>query len=150
MRRCRRAAWAGSECADLEAAVAQAERQAGADDPATLDARVRLALAYRWRGRAEAAAAELEQVVALRDEALGTGHPDTLAARHELAFSYFHLSPGSDNPAWLPSAVAAMELAAEGRLSALGPAHPDTLASWESLALLYSQSGRRDDRGRGC
>jgi hypothetical protein len=75
--------------ADLEAAVVQAERQAGADHPATLDARMRLALAYRERRRDEAAAAELEQVAALRDETLGTGHPDTLAARHELALSYF-------------------------------------------------------------
>ena len=64
------------------------------------------ALAYRARGRDEAAAAELEQVVARRDEALGTGHPDTLAARHELALSYFHMSPGSGNPAWLSNAIA--------------------------------------------
>ena len=51
----------------------QWERQAGADDPATLDARMRLALAYRERGRDEAAAAELEQVAARREETLGSG-----------------------------------------------------------------------------
>jgi tetratricopeptide (TPR) repeat protein len=134
--------------ADLEAAVAQWERQAGADHPATLDARMRLALAYRERGRDEAALAELEQVAALCDEALGPGHPAALAARHELALSYFQMSIGSDNPAWLQDAVATMERAADSRLSTLGPAHPDTLASWDSLALLYSRAEQPGDRGR--
>jgi hypothetical protein len=133
---------------DLEAAVAQWERQAGAGHPATLDARMHLALAYRERGRDEVALAELRQVAALCDETLGTGHPKTLAARHELALSCFHMSIGSDNPAWLQDAVTTMEQAADGRLSTLGPAHPDTLASWDSLSLLYSQAGQRDDRGR--
>ena len=138
----------GERVADLEAAVAQWERRAGTDDPETLEARVRLALAYRERGRDEAAVAELEQVVALGDEALGAGHPGMLAARHELALSYFHMSIWQHNPHGCRTRSPAMELAADGRLGALGPAHPDTLASWESLALLYSRSGRRDDRGR--
>jgi len=138
----------GERIADLEAAVADAEQQAGADHPATLEARVRLALAYRERDRDEDAVAELRQVVALREGMLGTGHPDTLAARHELALSYFHVSIGNDDPAWLPDAITTMELAADGRLSALGATHPDTLASWASLTLLYSRAGRHDGRDR--
>jgi hypothetical protein len=134
--------------AGLEAVVAGAERRSGPGDPATLEARVRLALAYRERERDEDAVAELRQVVALREGELGAGHADTLAARHELALSYFHVSIGNHDPAWLSDAITAMELTADGRLSALGPAHPDTLASWASLAFLYSRSGRRDDRGR--
>lgn len=132
---------------DLEAKLAKSERQSGPDDPATLESRVRLALAYRERNRDEEAVAELQRVVLLHDATLGAGHPDALSAKHELALSYFHMSIGTDNPAWLSDAVATMELAADGRLSALGPAHPDTLASWESLALLYSRAGQ-DDRGR--
>ena len=134
--------------ADLEAVLAESERRSGPDHPATLKARVLLALAYRERDRDEEAVAELRRVVTLREGTLGTGHPDTLAARHELALSCFHVSVGNDNPAWLSDAVATMELAADGRLSALGPAHPDTLASWESLAILHSRARRRDDRGR--
>jgi hypothetical protein len=133
--------------ADLEAVLAESERRSGPDHPATLKARVLLALAYREHDRDEEAVAELRRVVTLREGTLGAGHPDTLAARHELALSCFHVSVGNDDPAWLSDAVAAMELAADGRLSALGPAHPDTLASWESLAILHSRAGRRDDRG---
>ena len=134
--------------ADLEAVLAESERRSGPDHPATLKARVLLALAYRERDRDEEAVAELRRVVTLREGTLGAGHPDTLAARHELALSCFHVSVGNDNPAWLSDAVATMELTADGRLSALGPAHPHTLASWESLAILHSRAGRRDDRGR--
>jgi len=129
--------------ADLEAVLAESERRSGPDHPATLKARVLLALAYRERDRDEEAVAELRRVVTLREGTLGAGHPDTLAARHELALSCFHVSVGNDNPAWLSDAVATMELAADGRLSALGPAHPDTLASWESLAILHSRRAAR-------
>jgi hypothetical protein len=109
---------------------------------------MRLALAYRERERDEDAVAELRQVVALREAGVGTGHPDTLAARHELALSYFHVSIGNDDPAWLSDAITTMELAADGRLSALGPAHPDTLASWACLPYWYSMQGRHNGQGR--
>jgi len=61
----------GERIADLEAVVADAERQSGPGDPATLEARMRLALAYRERERDEDAVAELRQVVALREGELG-------------------------------------------------------------------------------
>jgi hypothetical protein len=109
---------------------------------------MRLALAYRERDRDEDAVAELRQVAALREGTLGAGHPDTLAAQHELALSYFHVSTGNHDPAWLSDAITPMELAADGRLSVLGPAHPDTLASWASLQFWYPMQGRRDDQGR--
>jgi hypothetical protein len=133
--------------AELAAAVAD-ERRSGPGDPAILEARMRLARAYKRDLRAEDAVAELRQVVALREDALGAGHPDTLAARHELAISYHLVSSSGGDPACLADAIATMELAADGRLSALGPAHRDTLASWEFLALLYSSTGRHDDQRR--
>jgi hypothetical protein len=138
----------GEWIAELEAVVADAGRRSGPGDPATLEARMRLALAYREQDRDEDAVAELREVVALREGGLGAGHPDTLAARHELALSYFHVSIGNDDPAWFSDAITTMELAADGRLSALGPAHPDTLAIWACLPFWYSMQGRRDDRGR--
>src|SRR5258707_6657107 len=137
----------GEPIADLEAVVADAERQSGPGHPATLEARMRLALAYRERERDEDAVAELGQVVALREGGLGAGHPDARAAGQQLGRSYFHLSIGNDDPAWLSDAIATMELAADGRLSALGPAHPDTLASWACLPYWYSRAGRHDDQG---
>jgi len=65
---------------DLRATFTASELQVGASHPATLQARVRLALAYRDRGRAEHALAELELVVEIYDNTLGPQHPDTLAA----------------------------------------------------------------------
>ena len=61
----------GERTAGLDAVVADAERRSGPGDPATLEARVRLALAYRERERDEDAVAELRQAVALREGKLG-------------------------------------------------------------------------------
>jgi hypothetical protein len=65
--------------------------------------------------------AELRQVVAQREGGLGAERPDTLAARHELALSYFHVSIGNDDRAWLSDAITTMELTADGRLGCRDP-----------------------------
>ena len=57
--------------AELEAAVATSARQFGAEHPATLQARVRLALAYREHERYEDGLAELERVAAIYDDLTG-------------------------------------------------------------------------------
>lgn len=130
---------------DLVAAVAADEQRFGADDPRTLDGRVRLALAYREEDRDEEAVAELEHVVAARERVLGPNHADTSAARHELALSYLHVGylhvGGVDR---LADAVQTMTRAVEGRSAALGAGHPHTLASRTSLAALHRHAGRHE------
>jgi hypothetical protein len=113
---------------DLKAAVAASERQAGASHPATLEARVRLALGYRERE--QDALTELEQVVVLCDGTLGPVHPDTVDVREHNAYCHRLVGRGKDE-------VSLVERIAADHARLLGPAHPRTLHAQVQLASRY-------------
>jgi hypothetical protein len=130
---------------DLEASVAAQERQIGADDPRTIESRLRLVEAYEqlpdyeddsqpWE---DLAITELAKAVDGRVRTLGPDHPDTLTIRYQLAFLRFQVvlmdfsERGADGRAELMPELRAIADDAE---RVLGPTHPDTLGYWGMLS----------------
>jgi hypothetical protein len=133
--------------AALEAAVAASERRVGGEHPATLEARVRLALAYRScerdaRALRERIATGWEQVVAHREQRLGADEPDTQLSRVELAGAYSVLGRTHDAQAVFERVIASWERLAATREQRLGPVHPDTVAARERHAYSHRWVGR--------
>ncbi|MBW6435490.1 tetratricopeptide repeat protein [Actinoplanes hulinensis] len=128
----------------LHAAVSDAVRSFGPDDPRTLDARLALGLGFRERGRDDDAYAELAAVARDRARVLGPEHPDTFTARHEAALSrlHTHICAVEPGPEALPEAVRLLEDVAADRERVLGPDHPDTLAVLLNLGYVYGTAGR--------
>jgi hypothetical protein len=79
---------------DMEASLAAQERQSGADDPGTIDSRLRLVEAYEQLPDSEddsqpwedLAITEMAKAVDGRVRTLGPDHPDTLTVRFQVAF----------------------------------------------------------------
>jgi hypothetical protein len=129
---------------EMEAALAEQEQELGADDPRTIDSRLRLIEAYdqlpdyedEQRSWQDLAIAELDKAVDSRVAILGWDHRDTLTLRYELAFKRFYLV--MNDP--MQSAVGLDELVRQLRGVAaaaervLGSTHPDTLGYWLMLS----------------
>ncbi|MEV0897493.1 tetratricopeptide repeat protein [Actinoplanes sp. NPDC049802] len=128
----------------LHAAVSDATRAFGAEDPRTLDARLALGLGFRERERDHDAYAELTAVAQARARVLGPDHPDTFTARHEAALSRYHLHllQEEPEPEALPEAIRQMEAVTADRERVLGWAHPDTLDGAMNLGAAYGAAGR--------
>jgi hypothetical protein len=129
---------------DMQAALAAQEQQLGADDPRTVDSRIRLVEAYEQlpdhddeqRSWEELAAAEMAKAVDSRVRTLGPNHPNTLTIRYKLAFLQYHLTMNDvqHGAAGRADLVAALRGIADDRARVLGPTHPDTLQSWDMLS----------------
>ncbi|WP_158933512.1 tetratricopeptide repeat protein [Streptomyces sp. NRRL S-1868] len=68
----------------LEDTLAVRERILGPEDPATIGCQVKLAFAYRLRGKASRATALLERAVTRRQAVLGIHHPSTISVASHL------------------------------------------------------------------
>ena len=124
-----------------QATLRHAERILGADDPATLIGRNRVATAQLWAGRTAEAIAICEPVLTDQERILGPDHPDTLTARHNLAHAYLNAGRTTE-------AIAIYEPLLTDSERILGPDHPGTLSARNNLATAYQDAGRTADAER--
>jgi Tetratricopeptide repeat len=126
--------WAGSYLASQELAESglQYAARLGADHPAVLSLRLRVANAHMFRGEYAEAEQEYRDVLAARLRVLGPDHPETLATRHGVA--------------WVLARRGLYEQAEQeyrdvlpARLRVLGPDHPDTLATGHAIARVLAR-----------
>ena len=136
----------------LESAIARRTAEAGPDDLLAINARNRLAGAYKRAGRLDEAEAIYTDVLARRTRLLGPTHVDTLIARYNLALVAVARAPARiDGPqadqarAALQSALGQMQAIAGETRAALGAQDPQTLAVEAEVAALLGRAGRCDD-----
>lgn len=90
----------------LEDTLAVRERLLGPEDPATIRCQVKLAFAYRQRGKAATATALLERALTRREAVLGTHHPSTSVANYLQTWrdedKRRWRSGKRSSPSWLP------------------------------------------------
>lgn len=121
-----------------EPLTAELERLLGPDHPDTLNARNRLAGAYRAAGRVAEAVPLFEQTLAARERLLGPDHPDTLTAQDELAAAY-------EDTGQVGEAILLYRMTLAAREWLLGADHPDTTRARVDLARAYREAGRMAD-----
>ena len=122
----------------LNEIVAARERELGADDPATLASRDKLAMAQASVGHTDEALDLLTAGVSARTRSLGIHHPDTLTAMSNLAVTYA-ASGRTDQ------AVPIFQEVADAREQVLGPDHPQTLSSLNRLAVALASGNRPEE-----
>lgn len=113
----------------------------GPEDPDSLEAENRHALALVAAGRAQQALPSLQRLVEAWRQRLGPSHAQTLTAQHNLAVGLAR-SGRADAALLLIGQVAA------ARSAALGGMHADTLASLGEQAAIYAALGRHADAQR--
>ena len=118
-----------------EPLIADLERLLGANHPDILNARNRLAAAYKGEGRVAEAIRLFEQTLADRERLLGPNDPDTMRSRSDLARTYREAGRVSD-------AVPLVEQTLAARERLFGADHPSSLASRNNLASAYRATGR--------
>ncbi|WP_159100224.1 tetratricopeptide repeat protein [Streptomyces lunaelactis] len=107
----------------------------GPDHPATLDARINLAVSYSDAGRVQEALDLGERVLADSERILGADHAATLDARSNLAVSY-------GDAGRVQEALDLGERVLADRERIVGADHPDTLSARNNLANSYGDAGR--------
>jgi len=121
-----------------EVAYQHGRRLLGADDHATLNARGRVAAAYRTTGSPGDAIAIFLPLIDDYERMLGAEHPDTLQTRHGLASAYFSgRRPGDAIEIYEPLLIERERL--------LGAEHHNTLSTRHNLALAYLAVRRTDE-----
>ena len=120
------------------AALAATRAAYGPERPETLQARRRLAHAYRAAGRFEAAARHFEAAAEGSASWHGRNHPETLRYRSSLANC--HYAAGD-----METAIAMFRELVAARQQALGAHHPDTMRSRGSLGNALRAAGRLDE-----
>jgi len=123
---------------ELDLAVELRKNQLGPNDPATLESRSCLALAFQEAGRTADSIELHEDTLKLRTSILGADHPNTLASRNNLATAYLDAGRTSE-------AITLHEETLTLKASKLGADHPDTLISSSNLAAAYLDSGRTSE-----
>ena len=121
--------------ADVEAALAHAERALGPDHPNTISARGVLADTLETLGHLREAREVAERTIADVERVLGVNHPSTLEARARLARL---LVAASD-----PHAREVQEVTLRELDRILGPEHPSTLSARTELAVTVAALGDR-------
>jgi tetratricopeptide (TPR) repeat protein len=111
----------------------------GADHPAALSLRFRIARALACQGRPAEAEPEFRAVYAAQTQALGPGHPGTLAARYEIARTLASQGQYEEAERELRDLLPA-------QVRALGAGHPAALATRyeiaRTVARLLARQGR--------
>ncbi|KZP08930.1 hypothetical protein FIBSPDRAFT_250985 [Athelia psychrophila] len=111
-------------------ALAQQEKQLGADHLDTLATAHNLAEAYQRQGKYNEAEALYQRALAGREQQLGADHWATLSTANGLANLYQHQGKPEEAKALYQRALA-------GREQQLGAGHPRTLSTANNLAVLY-------------
>ncbi len=122
----------------LTRAVELLRAQKGADDPATLDARLSLGTALWHSGRLAEGTAILEAVCDDRIRVQGLSHVDTFVSRERLGAMYI----AARNPA---RAVTYLERLRDDARRLLGPDHFHTGYTTHDLAFAYVKAGRAQE-----
>ncbi|MGI9100393.1 MAG: FxSxx-COOH system tetratricopeptide repeat protein [Solirubrobacteraceae bacterium] len=118
-----------------QATLRHAEQILGADDPATLISRNRVATGQLWAGRTREAIAIYEPLLTNTERILGPDHPNTLTTRNDLAHAY-------RNAGRTAEAIAIYEPLLTDSARILGPDHPGTLTTRHNLATAYQDAER--------
>jgi eukaryotic-like serine/threonine-protein kinase len=115
-------------------ALVLAQRDLGAEHPATQTTLNQLGNLYKQAGRFAEARKTLEQVLAIREKVVGKDHPDVASALNNLGNVYRVEGNLADAKRLYDRALAI-------RIAALGPAHPEVGTSYNNLGTFYSESG---------
>ncbi|PMD27600.1 hypothetical protein NA56DRAFT_667207 [Hyaloscypha hepaticicola] len=117
------------------------KRILGREHNDTLDSMAMVGLAYKLRGRWDAAEELFVQVIEMSKKKLGADHPNTLTSMANLAATY------RNQGRW--DAAEELEVQVmEMSKKKLGPDHPDTLSSMANLAFTWKGIGRENEAVR--
>ena len=120
--------------AQLKAKLAEAEKTAGPDDPATATVLNELAIFHYGQGEFAAAEPLLRRALQIREKALGAGHAQTAQALNNLAQVLQELGRYAEVEPLLERALAMYE-------KTQGPEHNDVANALNNLASLYRLTG---------
>jgi tetratricopeptide (TPR) repeat protein len=127
--------------AKLRAAVALAERHAGARHPEVAEALTWLSQSLRETGEVTEAIEVATRALTIRQEALGSGHPSVAETLGALGVGLSRLGRHAE-------AVPHYQRALDIRRQTLGPKHPEVASMLGNLGLAYARSGRFDEAVR--
>lgn len=124
--------------ATLEALVEDVERERGVDDPAAIEARVRLIELEYTTGREQQALDAMDAIEPRARKVLGAEHVMTLSILNMRGWSLILLSRPAEAEPYFRGAF-------ETRLRTLPANHPDTLGSLQGLANVAKSLGHLDE-----
>ncbi len=124
--------------ATLEALVEDVERERGVDDPAAIEARVRLIELEYTAGREQQALDAMDAIEPRARKVLGAEHVMTLSILNMRGWSLILLSRPAEAEPYFREAY-------ETRLRTLPANHPDTLGSLQGLANVAKSLGHLDE-----